>query len=83
MELAEERAALEEAWATGQRDVATARRLLFLAWYVFVEPPEATGNCKDVDPRVVREELIPTVERSAEVDFESALVLGYLAWYAP
>jgi hypothetical protein len=83
MELAEELAALEEAWANGQRDVATARRLLFLAWYVFVEPPEFTGNCKDVNPRVVQEELIPAVARSAEVDFESALVLGHIAGYTP
>jgi hypothetical protein len=41
--LSDELAILKNKWVSGERDPDTARKLLFVGWYVFVEPDFVTG----------------------------------------
>lgn len=83
-DLSEELTILEKQWSSGKQDVPTARRILFVAWYVAVEPAFITGF-DSTPPFVmqVRDRLLSVVEESAKADLESALVLGYMASFAP
>lgn len=83
MALAAEWNVLADEWTTGKRDVGTARRLLYLVWYVRVEPSFCTGVDTLPNADALWPELVSVVSDSAEDDFESALVFGYFVWFAP
>jgi hypothetical protein len=83
MTLTEEWNVLADEWTTGQRDVGTARRLLYLIWYLRVEPSSCTGVETLPNADALWPELVSIVSDSAQDDFESALVFGYLVWFAP
>ena len=80
---AEELGMLEKEWASGKRDTHIARRILFLAWYAVVEPSFVTGIDSTPYVKQVWHELLSVVERSAQNNLESALILGYMASFAP
>ena len=82
--LAEELKVLEKQWESGTQDSHIARRLLFIGWYVFNEPSFVTGI--DGLPAFLDdawEDVLSVVEKSAQKDLESALVLGYMISFSP
>ena len=83
-DLSKELTVLENQWAAGKRDVSIARRILFISWYVAIEPSFVT-DMDDTPPSVkqVWDEVLSVAERSAQNDLESALVLGYMISFSP
>jgi hypothetical protein len=81
--LGEELAMLEKEWASGKRDIHLARKILFIAWYVVVEPSSVTGIESTPYVKQVWDELLSVVERSAQNNLESSLILGYMISFAP
>jgi hypothetical protein len=83
-DLSEELTVLENQWAAGKRDASIARRILFISWYVAVEPSFVT-DMDGTPPSVkqVWDDVLSVAESSAHNDLESALVLGYMISFAP
>jgi hypothetical protein len=81
--IAEELAMFEKEWASGKRDTHLARRILFIAWYVVVEPSFVTGIDSTPYVKQIWHELLSVVEKSAQNNLESALIFGYMISFAP
>ena len=82
--LTEELKSLEKQWVSEKQDAHIARRLLFIGWYVFIEPSFVTGiNSLPAFLSDVWGAVLSVVERSAQKDLESALVLGYMISFSP
>jgi len=79
---------LRDEWRLGHRDRELALHLMFLAWYLMIEPPHLTGlDPAQIDGTELREVFTDvhtvTVGRAETTDPEALYVVGLMAHLAP
>ncbi len=74
---------LWDRWEAMKRDKETALRLLFLAWYVNVEPPFLTGFSDDLDSGEIFQRVFIDVGGANCPEAEILFAVGTLCLLAP
>lgn len=81
--LGEAYALLSQRWRDGSRDLDTALRLMFLAWYTACEPGFLTGLSSDEPTFEIFEEVFHTMGGSASSDPLFTFAVAYMAALFP